>query len=108
MTTTSGIPITLELDATDYVDGLGLRPVLEKILEAAALTFPGVRCLQVKLDPYSEEEPKRVLIEVLMASEFRLGDAAMHRFMDWVVAHLAPREWQYFGVWRESEPTYGR
>ena len=109
MITPTGIPVTIEPEAAEYVGELELRPVLGKILESTTQIFPDLRRFAVKLETGCEDNNVlRVIVELIVSADFALGGNAMLRFMEWVVANLPPQEWQYFGVWRDYEPNHGK
>jgi hypothetical protein len=109
MTTTTGVPVMIDADVADLIAEKKLQTVLDKILEFAAQTFPDLLRIQVKFAPgYEEGEEPRAIIEPVSFTDFDWDDAAMRRFMDWVVANISPHDWLYFGVWREYEPADGR
>jgi hypothetical protein len=90
------VPVTIEADAAEQIDKLGLRAEFESILDHVLQTIPGLQRVEVSFPP-SYEEPNETVVIVpfgpwTVEDLLRISDDHFH----WIFATYPPEVFRYF------------
>jgi hypothetical protein len=86
----TAVPVTIEADAAEQIDELGLRAEFEAILDHVLQTIPGLQHVEVSFPPSYEEPNETVVIngygnwDDYQFSEYR------DRYFQWVTETYPP------------------
>jgi hypothetical protein len=89
------VPVTIEPDAAEQIDKLGLRVEFECILDHVLLTTPNLTRLEVTFPPNYEEPNETVVVEAFgdwEADEFR---DCRDGYFRWVIKKFPPEASYY-------------
>src|SRR5262245_33422815 len=97
MTTIADIPVTVTEEATQHVAELGLQKEFKQVLDRALQTIPGLRSLQVGLQPGYGYDIPVILLEGIV-SDFEAACKSEEAWGLWRLTEIDPRKGQHFGL----------
>jgi hypothetical protein len=106
MSTSTLIPVSITPEAQAFVDRLGQRAELERLIDRARQVVPGLRTIEVALDEATEEIPAGL---ILWAHRDGVGegDDPTHRdWIDWMASTFPPdtcRNFSLLSVYHDDE-----
>ena len=90
------VAVTISPEARSFIDQLGQREELEKMIAQARHVEPGLRSIEVALDESTEEIP-RGLVLWTHRKDIEPGNDPTHRnWIDWMAATFPPDVCQNF------------
>jgi len=91
------IPITVTQEASGYLGQLGMRPILERMLDRARQVVPKLRAIEVSLAPPSDPgEDPRLLMVAIMESHDGGYDPTQKMLGLWMVETFPPDVCRHF------------
>jgi hypothetical protein len=106
MSTPMLAPVSITPEARAFVDRLGRRAELERMIDRARQVVPGLRAIEVVLDEATEEIPAGVVLEA-HRDGVGAGDDPTHRdWIDWMASALPPdlcRDFSLLSVYHDDE-----
>lgn len=89
------IPVTITEEATQHVAELGLQEEFKQVLDRALQTIPGLRCLQVTLEPGYDGDIPCILLEGTV-SDYEAARKPKDEWGLWRITDIDPRKGQHF------------
>jgi hypothetical protein len=83
MNATSTLPLTVTPEAAAYIAALGMQKEFEQMLEHARQTIPGLRNIQVTLQPAHDMELPCILLEPTRDDPHSLDDPVDMEWLRW-------------------------
>jgi hypothetical protein len=106
MSTSTSTPVSISPEARAFVDRLGRRAELERMIDRARQVVPGLRSIEVVLDEATEEIPAGVVLWV-HRDHVGAGSDPTHRdWIDWMVSTFPPetcRDFTLLSVYHDDE-----
>ena len=90
MSTTTTVAVTISPEARSFVDGLGQREELEKMIDRARQIVPGLRSIELALDEATEEMPPGVVLWTHREDVGPGNDPTHQNWIDWMAATFPP------------------
>lgn len=93
----SAIPVTITPDAAAHVAQLGMRAELERMLEHALHTVPGLRAIEVNLAlPYDTGDEPKIVIDARRAKPGSGYDPTDADWAEWKHDGFSRDVWDHF------------
>lgn len=102
------VPVTIEPDAAEQIDKLGLRREFEQMLEHVLRTIPNLQKVQVTFPPsYEDERDETIVIDAF--GPWSVDDLLQisRDHFHWVFANYSPEVFRYFLLMTVPEPKNG-
>ncbi len=108
MSTSTTVVVTIAPEARSFVDRVGQREDLEKMIDQARHVVPGLRSIEVALDEATEETPPGVVLWT-HREDIELGNDPTHRnWIDWMAATFPPDVCRISRCWPSITTMHGR
>ena len=109
MPATETIPLTITPEAAAHVAELGLREPFEQMLEHARQTIPGLRSLEVNLQPpYDIGGGECVIIDAYVTPPTGTNDPREREFNWWKSSTYSPEVSQHFCLLTTFQDCHAR
>ena len=109
MITTAGVPVAVTPEAAEHIAVLGIQSALEQMLDFAVTNFPGVRRVEVTLNPPCETDPDpHLMIQPILPERGEDDLTAWNRWVDWAVHQFPGAVLRHLTLWQSYESENGR
>ena len=107
MTPATNVPVTIQPDAAQHVAELGMQAELERMLEHAQRTIPGLVRIDVWLQPeYDTGGGPCVILDFYRNDPFRLDDPTDDQWLDWRINTFSPDVLGHFSTMTTYETPH--
>jgi hypothetical protein len=90
MSTTTTVAVTISPEARSFVDRLGQRDELERMIDWTRHNVPGLRSIEVALDEATEEMPPGVVLWTHREDVDPGSDPTHQNWVEWMAATFPP------------------
>jgi hypothetical protein len=91
MTTSTSVPVTITAEAATRIAELGMQSAVEQMIERAKQTIPGLKALDVILEPAWDTGPDDYLtIQGFSDREWDPEDASEREYDRWAIRTFPP------------------
>jgi hypothetical protein len=105
MATPSTVPVTITAEAAAHVAELGMQAEFERMLEHARQVIPGLKRLEVELQPPYDTGDEPAVVILALQREVGPPDASPQmRFGEWQVHTFSPDVFRHFTLLAFGEP----